>query len=78
MPIIIYMMTTGVISAFKFMPLGLFQTYSDAEAANVQTVVYYIFHAIRDTNNYGRGGAASIILMAVIILMTILNRFLTK
>jgi len=78
MPIIIYMITTGIIGAFKFMPLGLFATYSDAEAAEVQTVVYYIFHAIREVYNYGRAGAASIILMAIIMAMTIINWGLTR
>jgi len=78
MPIIIYMLTTGIIGAFKFMPLGLFGSYVDAEASGVQTMVYYIFHAIKDVNNYGRGGAASIILMAIIMAMTIVNRLFVK
>jgi len=78
MPIIIYMVTTGIIGAFKFMPLGLFQSYTDAEAAGVQTVVYYIFHAIKEVYNYGRAGAASIILMAIIMAMTIINWTITR
>lgn len=78
MPIIIYMVTTNIIGAFKFMPLGLFPSYANAQASGAQTVVYYIFNNITATHNYGKAGAASIILMAIILTMSIANAFLTK
>ncbi|WP_026389559.1 carbohydrate ABC transporter permease [[Acholeplasma] multilocale] len=77
MPIIIYMVTTGIIGAFKFMPFGLYPDYATAVNSEAQTIVFYIFNAIK-APNYGKGGAAAIALMGFIMIMTILNRQLTK
>ncbi|WP_156902652.1 carbohydrate ABC transporter permease [[Acholeplasma] multilocale] len=39
MPIIIYMITTGIIGAFKFMPFGLYPDYPTAVNSEAQTIV---------------------------------------
>ncbi|WP_339022873.1 sugar ABC transporter permease [Spiroplasma endosymbiont of Crioceris asparagi] len=77
-PIIIYMITTSMIGAFKYMPLGLFGDYNAVMQSKAQTMVYYIFENMVQTQNYGKASAASIILMIIIGIMTIVNRFITK
>ncbi|AHI52900.1 carbohydrate ABC transporter permease [Spiroplasma culicicola] len=81
MPMIVYMITTGIISSFKVFPLGLFGSYEGAAQANAQTVVFYIFDKVNASStspSYGKGGAASIILMTIILAITIVNKFITN
>lgn len=82
LPVIIYMITTGIIGAFKFMPFGLFANYDEAKNSAAQTAVYYIFDKVNPSSGgipqYGKAGAASIILMLFILVMTLFNRQLTK
>lgn len=82
LPVIIYMITTGIIGAFKFMPFGLFNNYNEAKASQAQTAVYFIFDKVNPSSGgipqYGKAGAASIILMILILIMTLFNRQLTK
>ncbi|AGY41098.1 sn-glycerol-3-phosphate ABC transporter permease component [Mesoplasma florum W37] len=82
LPVIIYMITTGIIGAFKFMPFGLFNNYDEAKASAAQTAVYYIFDKVNPSSGgipqYGKAGAASIVLMILILAMTLVNRQLTK
>ncbi|ASZ09459.1 hypothetical protein CK556_00185 [Mesoplasma chauliocola] len=82
LPVIIYMITTGIIGAFKFMPFGLFNNYNEATASQAQTAVYFIFDKVNPSGGgipqYGKAGAASIVLMILILVMTLFNRQLTK
>ncbi|WP_199786902.1 carbohydrate ABC transporter permease [Mesoplasma florum] len=82
MPVIIYMITTGIIGSFKFMPFGLFPTYADAVKSDAQTAVYFIFSRVNAAGggiaSYGTGGAAAIVLMAIILTLTLVNRKLSK
>ncbi|AGR41331.1 carbohydrate ABC transporter permease [Spiroplasma taiwanense] len=76
-PMIVYMITTGIISSFKVFPLGLFGSYIDATNSNSQTVVFYIYDKINASStspSYQKAGAASIILMAIILALTIVNK----
>ncbi|AOG60859.1 sugar ABC transporter permease [Spiroplasma helicoides] len=80
-PMIVYMITTGIIGSFKVFPLGLFGSYEASVAANAQTVVFYIFSKVNPSSaqqSYGKGGAASIVLMAIILVITIINRQISK
>lgn len=82
MPVIIYMITTGIIGSLKFIPFGLFADYQEAVKSNAQTAVYYIFAQINASvgtiASYSKGGAAAIILMLVILTITIFNTILSK
>ncbi|ATZ17626.1 carbohydrate ABC transporter permease [Mesoplasma melaleucae] len=79
MLVIIYTITTGIIGGFKFMPFGLYPSYQSAVASQAQTAVYYIFNKTsQSAGAAGEAGAASIILMSIILVMTIFNRYLTK
>lgn len=80
-PMLIYLITIGLITSFKFFPLGLFSSESSAEAVNAQTIVFWIYD--RTTGAGGiqsnqLAGAASIILMFIILIITIMNRFISK
>ncbi|ASP28546.1 sugar ABC transporter permease [Spiroplasma corruscae] len=80
-PMIVYMITTGIIGSFKVFPLGLFGSYEASVAANAQTVVFYIFSKVNPSStqqSYGKGGAASLVLMAIILIITIANRQVSK
>ncbi|AVN60045.1 hypothetical protein CG007_00150 [Mesoplasma entomophilum] len=82
MPVIIYMITTGIIGSFKFMPFGLFANYEEAVKSEAQTAVFFIFSRINSGSgslpSYSTGGAASIVLMIIILIMTLCNRQLSK
>ncbi|WP_031542143.1 carbohydrate ABC transporter permease [Mesoplasma photuris] len=82
MPMIIYLTTMGIILSFKAMPLGLFPTEAAAEAVNAQTIVFWIYERTTGASlgavSYQKSGAASIILLAIILGVTILSRIATK
>ncbi|ATZ16925.1 sn-glycerol-3-phosphate ABC transporter permease [Williamsoniiplasma luminosum] len=80
-PTIIYLVTVGIIGSFKALPLGLFGSEKKAESVNAQTIVFWIYD--RTTGAGGiqsnqMAGAASIILLAIILAVTIINRQITK
>lgn len=78
-PMLIFSITTSIIGGFKFMPFGLYGSYNEAVAAKVQTAVYYIYNKSSGSSPaYGEAGSASLILMTIILLMTIGNRYLSK
>lgn len=81
-PMIIYMVTTDIITSFKIFPLGLFPDYNSSVAAGAQTVVYYIYNKISAAEggfiSRQKGSAASMILMVIILVLTIINRYVTK
>ncbi|WP_051418405.1 carbohydrate ABC transporter permease [Mesoplasma seiffertii] len=82
MPTIIYLSTIGIIGAFKAMPLGLFSSESGAELVKAQTVVLWIYEkttgASQGTVSHQQAGAASIVLMGIILVITIVSRQTTK
>lgn len=82
MPVIVYMVTTGIIGSLKFIPFGLFTNYDEAVKAHAQTAVYYIFNQINGdigtVASYSKGGAAAIILMLIILVITLFNAVLSK
>ncbi|WP_169835694.1 carbohydrate ABC transporter permease [Mesoplasma lactucae] len=77
-PIILYTLTTGIISAFKFIPFGLFTDYNSAIAHGGQTMVYYIYAQINEIQNYGKASAASIILIIIVLILTIANALIWR
>ncbi|AGY41090.1 ABC transport permease protein [Mesoplasma florum W37] len=82
MPVIIYMVTTGIIGSLKFIPFGLFTNYEEAVKSQAQTAVYYIFNQINgdigSIASYSKGGAAAIVLMIIILVITLANALLSK
>ncbi|ASZ08780.1 sugar ABC transporter permease [Mesoplasma chauliocola] len=82
MPVIVYMITTSIIGSLKFIPFGLFADYDEAVKASAQTAVYYIFAQINtgvgSLASYSKAGAAAIILMLIILVITIFNAILSK
>ncbi|ATG97151.1 carbohydrate ABC transporter permease [Mesoplasma lactucae] len=77
-PILLYTLTTGIISALKFIPFGLFTNYNAAVAHGGQTIVYYIYAQINEIQNYGKASAASIILILIVLTLTIINRLVWR
>lgn len=76
-PMLTYLFTIGLIDSFKIFPLGLYADYIQAAIYRVQTVVFWIFER-RMNANYNEAAAASIILMGIILLITIITRIISK
>ncbi|PPE05941.1 carbohydrate ABC transporter permease [Williamsoniiplasma lucivorax] len=80
-PTIIYLTTVGIIGSFKAFPLGLFGSEKKAESVNAQTIVFWIYDRTTGTGGIQSNqmaGAASIILLAIILVVTIINRRVAK
>lgn len=81
-PMIVYLVTIGIIGSFKALPLGLFGSETDAEKVNAQTIVFWIYERITGASlgavSYGKAGAASIILMSIILAVTIVTRIISR
>jgi multiple sugar transport system permease protein len=64
------------------MPLGLFSSEAGAELVKAQTVVLWIYEkttgASQGSVSHQQAGAASIVLMGIILLITIASRQSTK
>lgn len=81
LPMLMYLVTTGIILSFKSIPLGLFSSERAAELVNAQTVVFWIYDRTLGTSGLQSNqlaAAASIILLAIVLVITIANRFTTK
>ncbi|WP_051350830.1 carbohydrate ABC transporter permease [[Acholeplasma] multilocale] len=81
-PMVVYLTTMGIIQSFKAMPLGLFKSESAAEMVDSQTIVFWIYEkttgASQGVVSYQKAGAASILLLIIILAITILSRIATR
>jgi len=67
------------ISAFKvFNSVVVLFSGTPGPMYNMYTMVYYIFEQISTSMEYGRAAAASLVLFAVILLFTVLQRFVQR
>lgn len=80
-PMIAYVVITGFIAGFKEYTsiIGIFgENMGPADAANrLNTMVGFIYDAL-STNNQGRASAAALILFGIILVVTLLNLYVSK
>ncbi|QHX35668.1 multiple sugar transport system permease protein [Spiroplasma sp. TIUS-1] len=78
---IFYLITLGIISSFKIFPIGLFESYNQTSLLEAQTLVSYIYdrlNGIDGIRDYKLSSTASVVLMFIILLMTIINSLISK
>lgn len=81
LPMLFYLVTTGIIISFKAFPLGLFGSERAAEIVNAQTIVFWIYDRTLGTSGLQSNqlaAAASVILLSVVLVITIINRRLSR
>ncbi len=79
-PMIAYVVITGFIGGFKEYSsiVGIFgEDMGPAGDGSLMTIVGYIYKAISD-NNYGTASAASLILFGIILLVTLVNLYVSS
>ncbi|PPE05525.1 carbohydrate ABC transporter permease [Williamsoniiplasma lucivorax] len=81
-PTLMYLITMIFIWSFQYVPMGLFENETKAEAVNAQTIVFWIYERITGQGSkiisYSKAGAASLILMFIILIITIINRVISN
>lgn len=75
-PMIVYLITIGLIGSFKVFPLGLYPSYVDAARYRAQTIVFWIFQR-REMGNLNEASACSMILMMIILLITLVTKIIS-
>ncbi|TVY10479.1 carbohydrate ABC transporter permease [Paenibacillus cremeus] len=79
-PTLTFLTLLGMIGAFKVYDnvVGLFGTTTAGPANSALTLVYYIFRSMYGRNDLHLAAAAAVVLFVVVLLFTILQRYLMK
>ena len=78
-PIIVYSFLIGLINAFKVYNevFSLFQSKA-GPANSAITVVYYIYDKFYNSGNYGLASAAAVVLFVIILVLTMVQKAITR
>ena len=78
-PMLAYVIITGFIGGFKEYS-SIVGIFGDEMGPNgrMNTMVGFIYKELTDTQNYGRASAAALILFGIILIVTLLNLYVSK